>query len=97
MKYLRCQAKSGSARAVSAWETENDAQEVFDAYVKRTAKRYAEGTLLTDKQTVESNTRLRWQTPEGGVAIEIRGQRVVVIEGIPEGTDDNALLTSLWK
>ena len=80
---------------VSAWDTENDAQEFFDAYVKRTAKRYPEGTLLADKQSLESNTVLRWQTPEGRVAIELRGLRVVVIEGIPEGSDASMLLKSL--
>ena len=33
---------------VSAWDTENDAREFFDAYVKRTAKRYPEATLLPE-------------------------------------------------
>lgn len=80
---------------VSAWDTENDAQEFFDAYLKRTAKRYPEGTLLTDKQSLESNTVLRWQTPEGVVAIELRGSRVVVIEGIPEASDAGALVKAL--
>jgi hypothetical protein len=82
---------------VSAWDTENDAQEFFDAYVKRTAKRYPEGTLLTDKESLGSNTVLRWQTPEGVVAIELRGSRVVVIEGIPEGADAGALVKTLWS
>jgi hypothetical protein len=82
---------------VSAWDTENDAQEFFDAYVKRTAKRYPEGTLLIDKQSTGSNTSLKWQTPEGKVAIELRGLRVVVIEGIPDNTDSNILLKYFWQ
>ena len=81
----------------SAWDTENDAREFFDAYVKRTAKRYPEATLLAEKQTAGPNTFLRWQTPEGKVVMEIRGPRVVVIEGIPEGSDEKALLKSLWQ
>ena len=36
------------------------------------------------------------ETGEGGVAIELRGLRVVVIEGIPEAADEKALLKSLW-
>lgn len=82
---------------VSAWDTENDAREFFDAYVKRTAKRYPEATLMPEKQTSGPNTFLRWQTLEGRVAIELRGLRVVVIEGIPEGADEKGLLRSLWQ
>ena len=81
---------------VSAWDSENDAREFFDAYVKRTAKRYPEATLMADNQAAGPNTFLRWQTPEGRVAIELRGLRVVVIEGIPEGADEKGLLKSLW-
>jgi hypothetical protein len=81
---------------VSAWDTENDAREFFDAYVKRTAKRYPEATLMAANQNSGPNTFLRWQTAEGKVAIEIRGSRVVVIEGMPEGADEKALLKSLW-
>jgi hypothetical protein len=80
----------------SVWDTENDAREFFDAYVKRTAKRYPEATLMAEKQTSGPNTFLRWQTPEGKVAIEIRGLRVVVIEGIQEAAEEKALLKSLW-
>jgi hypothetical protein len=82
---------------VSAWDSENDAREFFNAYVKRTAKRYPEATLMADNQAAGPNTFLRWQTPEGKVAIELRGLRVVVIEGIPEGADEKGLLQSLWS
>jgi hypothetical protein len=80
---------------VSAWDTENDAREFFDAYVKRTAKRYPDARLMAENQTEGPNTFLRWQTPEGKVVIELRGARVVVIEGIPEGADTNSLLKTL--
>jgi len=81
---------------VSAWDTENDAREFFDAYVKRTAKRYPDATLLPETQSASSNTRLSWQTSEGRVVIELRGLRVVVIEGIPAGVDASALVKDLW-
>ena len=82
---------------VSAWDTENDAREFFDAYVKRTAKRYPDATLLPENQSASSNTRLNWQTSEGRVVIELRGLRVVVIEGIPEGVDAYTLVKVLWE
>ena len=81
---------------VSAWDTENDVREFFDAYVKRTAKRYPDATLLPETQSASSNTRLSWQTSEGRVVIELRGLRVVVIEGIPAGVDASALVKDLW-
>ncbi|HVQ37484.1 MAG TPA: hypothetical protein VMS31_08125 [Pyrinomonadaceae bacterium] len=80
---------------VSAWDSENDAREFFDAYVKRTAKRYPEGTLLPAAKSSGLNTVLRWKTPEGGVAIELRGLRVAVIEGIPDNVDADALFKAL--
>ena len=82
---------------VSAWDTENDAREFFDAYVKRTAKRYPEASLLPENQSPSPNTYLSWQTSEGRVVIELRGLRVLVIEGIPEGVDAYTLVKVLWE
>jgi hypothetical protein len=82
---------------VSAWDTENDAREFFDAYVKRTAKRYPDAALIAENQTPGLNTFLSWQSSEGRVVIELRGQHVVAIEGIPEGVDSNTLIKSLWQ
>ncbi len=82
---------------VSAWDTENDAQEFFDAYVKRTAKRYPEARLLPAAQSPGPNTVLRWQSPEGGIAMERRGLRVVVVEGIPKGDNADAMVNALWE
>ena len=76
---------------------ENDAREFFDAYVKRTAKRYPDATLIPEAQFVSSNTHLSWQTSEGRVVIELRGLRVLVIEGIPEGVDAYTLVKVLWE
>ena len=81
---------------VSAWDTENDAREFFDAYVKRTAKRYPDATLLPEMKSPGPNTILSWQTKEGRVVIELRGLRVLVIEGIPERMDADALVKALW-
>jgi hypothetical protein len=84
---------------VAVWDTENDAREFFDAYVKRTELRYPNAKQLdqTDADTQTRNSKLEtrnsysWSTNEGNVVVELRGQRVVILEGIPERVDATAL------
>jgi hypothetical protein len=67
--------------SLSTWDTENDAREFFDAFVKRTQLRYPEATTLTDPQ--RSGPALQtFRTPEGVTAIELRGSRVLIIDGV---------------
>ncbi len=92
----------------TAWDTQNDAQEFFDAYAKRTWRRYpnAKATEITSDeemkpingQSVQSLTRGRhaWQTNEGRVVVELQGSRVLIMEGIPESADTKALLKASW-
>jgi hypothetical protein len=80
---------------LAVWDTENDTREFFDAYVKRTAKRYPEATLLPENKSPGDTTVRSWQTSEGKVVIELRGLRVLILEGIPDGVDTNTLLKSL--
>lgn len=101
---------------VAVWDTENDAREFFDAYVKRTKLRYPDAELLvtTDAQTRNAapetgNSKLEtrnaepetvasytWMTSEGRVIIELRGQRVVIFEGVPDGVDSHSLTKPFW-
>lgn len=77
---------------LTAWDTPLDAREFFDAYAKRTAKRYS------DAQELQSTgERIEWQTSIGGVAIELRGSRVAIVEGFPSTTDANTLLRTIWQ
>jgi len=77
---------------LTAWDTPLDAQEFFDAYAKRTAKRYP------DAQELQSTRdRIEWQTSTGGVAMELRGSRVSIVEGFPSSTDANTLLRTIWQ
>lgn len=77
---------------LTAWDTPLDAREFFDAYAKRTAKRYP------DAQELQSTgERIEWQTSTGGVAIELRGSRVAIVEGFPATTDANTLLRTIWQ
>ncbi|HZE63338.1 MAG TPA: hypothetical protein VE056_05630 [Pyrinomonadaceae bacterium] len=88
---------------VSAWDTENDAREFLDAYVKRTELRYPNAKRLdllgseTDTLHPTPNTHnfYSWQTSEGQVVIELRGLHVTIIEGLPQQVDANDLLRAL--
>jgi hypothetical protein len=77
---------------LTAWDTPLDAQEFFDAYAKRTAKRYRDAQELSS-----SPDRIEWQTSTGGVAMELRGSRVAIVEGFPSSTDANTLLRTIWQ
>ena len=89
--------------SLSAWDTENDAREFFDAYVKRTELRYPGAERLLNRDLAPPNSELRtpnrlaWRTNEGGVALEVRGNRVLVVEGYSEDIDREALERALWK
>jgi len=76
--------------SVSVWDTENDAREFFDAYVKRTQLRYPDAALI-DSSTTDASKRFR--TSEGIVTIGLEGSRVTVAEGVP----DDATLKTLLK
>ena len=84
---------------VAVWDTENDAREFFDAYVKRTELRYPGATPLPSSVSTDpkaSEASRAWQTSEGEVVIELRGARVVIVEGVPAGVDASVLLKALW-
>jgi hypothetical protein len=72
------------------WDTETDAREFFDAYVRRTSKRYG-----VEPAEIAPTDRQLWKTKEGVVIVERQGSAVVVIEGVPDGSDARALIKSL--
>jgi hypothetical protein len=84
------------------WDTVSDAREFFDAYVKRTELRYpgakridsAEQEIRNKKP--ETGLSYSWQTSEGVVVIELRGVRVAILEGIPEGVEPSTLMKGFW-
>lgn len=80
---------------VSAWDTEADAREFFDAYVKRTEQRYPNAKFLTDTRNPTPDTLKMLQTSEGRVVMELRGMRVTIIEGLPSQMGANDLLKTL--
>jgi hypothetical protein len=77
--------------SLSTWDTENDAREFFDAYVKRTERRYPGATSTGTTADSPSPSKL-FRTAEGTVAMELRGNRVIVLEGLPDGTNSRSLI-----
>ncbi|MDQ1612493.1 MAG: hypothetical protein QOG00_2424 [Pyrinomonadaceae bacterium] len=77
---------------LTAWDTEQDAAEFFDAYVKRTERRYKNAVADT-RQSVPVATRRVWNTTADGlVVMERQGARVCILEGVPQKSDVGALL-----
>jgi hypothetical protein len=74
----------------TVWDTEADAREFFDAYVRRTTKRYG-----VEPSEVAPAGRQVWKTSEGTVVVERQGSAVVVIEGVPDGANAKALVRTL--
>jgi hypothetical protein len=79
---------------VSVWDTEQDAVEFFDAYVERTARRYAPAAAETGRT---SGPRRAWRTPSGLVTVERQGARVLVFEGLPARADVAELTKKLVR
>jgi hypothetical protein len=82
--------------SLSTWDTQNDAREFFNAYVKRTELRYAGATSTGTTADSQSLAALKsFRTAEGMVVIELRGNRVIVLEGLPDGANSRSLLKAL--
>jgi hypothetical protein len=79
----------------TAWDSERDAIEFFTAYGKRTAKRYGvDGVISRPSDGVE---RELFQPTSGAVLIERRGNRVLVLEGIPQRSTAELLVQTLVR
>jgi hypothetical protein len=76
---------------VSVWDTQSDATEFFNAYKKRTALRYASGATPIRSPHADAAVKGRegqaWRTAEGQVYVVRNSDRVIVLEGLPEGTN----------
>lgn len=76
---------------LTAWDTEIDAREFFDAYAQRTLKRYPEA------KESKQGERIDWETATGRIVMELRGSRVAILEGIPAKTNANTVLRMIWQ
>lgn len=76
----------------TTWDTENDAREFFDAYSDRTQKRYKLANPM------DSNARRRVsETGEGLASIELRGNDVVMIEGVQNREQLARVSERMWQ
>lgn len=82
---------------LSAWDTEQDAIEFYDAYRKRTALRYKIDLSAGVTGAAVDSFVSTVQTLEGGVLIERRGSRVAILEGVPAKVDAGKLMQKLWQ
>jgi hypothetical protein len=91
---------------LSAWDNENEAREFFLAYAKRTASRYSgakeiEPTTPAPQAPNETRSQTEeyraWETSEGGVIVELRGSRVVIVEGLPSLAAASGIMRLLWQ
>ncbi|HEX8634608.1 MAG TPA: hypothetical protein VF703_10700 [Pyrinomonadaceae bacterium] len=82
---------------LTAWDTEQDAVEFFDAYVKRTGLRYKDAVADT-RASVPVETRRVWRTTgEGLIVMERQGARVCILEGVPGKANAGALLKKILE
>lgn len=75
------------------WDTEEEAREFFDAYAKRTGSRYKEATA----ESVTNDGERSWRTSEGRVLLQLRGKRMLIVEGLPENINPRTVTTTLWS
>ncbi|MCS6885312.1 MAG: hypothetical protein RMM17_09160 [Acidobacteriota bacterium] len=61
----------------STWDTEEDAEEFFEAYCERTTKRYPTAKLVREQK----GSRV-YSSAEGDILIELAGRDVFVLEGV---------------
>lgn len=78
----------------TVWDTEQDAQEFFDAYAKRTESRY-KGAEFDAQLSLPTLNRSVWRTGEGLVVMQRQGARVVILEGLPDKANVSALIKLL--
>ena len=89
--------------SLSVWDTENDAREFFDAYVKRSQIRYPEATTLSPGDGAAPQSELKvpnaftWKTNDGMVRMDLRGSRVVIIESGSDLGEIGSLLKALER
>jgi len=80
--------------SVSAWDTDDDAREFFEAYGKRTELRYQQAQLGTTSAVREfrSQNVMTWETGDGLAVVKLSSSRVVIVEGLPQRINPNELL-----
>jgi hypothetical protein len=82
---------------ITAWDTPADAKEFYEAYLKRSQKRFEGASTTIASGSVNGDARNDWKGPAGRGAMELRGSRVVIIEGVPAKANIDRLLRMIWQ
>jgi hypothetical protein len=82
---------------ISEWDTAADAKEFFDAYHKRSQKRFDGASTTLASGSATGDRRHDWKGPSGHGSMELRGSRVVIIEGVPAKANVDRLLRMIWQ
>jgi hypothetical protein len=82
---------------LTVWDTEADAMEFYEAYLKRSHKRWDGASTTLASGSVSREQRNDWKGPAGRGAIEKRGSRVAIIEGVPAKANVDQLLKMIWQ
>ncbi len=82
---------------LSVWDTDDDAIEFFDAYVKRTALRYQAEQSPNNVTLLGNSASYSLPTSEGAVLVERHGARVAILEGVPQNVKADNLMKKLWQ
>jgi hypothetical protein len=80
----------------TTWDTDVDARDFFVAYLDRTWKRYPAAKNTDTVSTTERGERHEWKADGQRGVLELRGSRVLILEGIPAKANTTALLNRIW-
>ena len=82
----------------TTWDTEEDAREFFHMYAVVLEKRYANSakTATALASLSEEQHHRVWNTDKGNVLIELRGNDVLILDGIPEALQKETF-QHLWE
>ena len=82
---------------IAEWDTPADAKEFYDAYLKRSQRRFRTPYAPAGSSSNTADARNDWNSPAGRGAMERRGSRVVIIEGVPARANTDRLLRMIWR
>ncbi len=81
----------------TAWDTAEDANEFYEAYLKRSQARFNTASTASASGSTNGDQRNDWKGPSGRGVIEVRGSRVVIIEGVPAKANVDRMLRMIWQ
>ncbi|MDX6611258.1 MAG: hypothetical protein QOD75_444 [Blastocatellia bacterium] len=84
---------------LSTWDTERDAREFFEAYAKRTERRYphAGGEEGTGAGNPPDSLNRSWRTGGESVVMSLSGSRVMILEGLPAQANAKTIVKALGE